>query len=179
MSVLSPGNESAALDLENLDLKTNYSLGNAANHAITMTDLAFEELARTNPTVSFVHAYPGGVKTGWAKEVAFAIRAATSLTYILGSPWMTSIGESGERHLYAATSAKYPSRSGTEIAVDVGTETVMKGSAGEKGSGAYLIGSTNDFRANEKVLDGLRSKGAAGPKILDHTFNLFKTVRGS
>ena len=178
VSVLSPGNESAALDLSNLDLKTNFSLGSAANHAITMTDLAFEELAKTNPTVSFVHAFPGGVKTGWIKEASFAIRAASSLAYTLGSPWMIPIRESGERHLYAATSAQYPSNEGNEAAVDVGSEAVMKGSAGEMGSGAYLVGSANEFRANEGVLNGLRMKGA-GPMILEHTLSTFKNVRGS
>lgn len=178
VSVLSPGDESTALDLSNLDLKTDFSLKAAANHGITMTDFAFEELAKENPNISFVHAFPGGVKTGWSKEASFPVRAASNLAYMLGSPWMVPINESGERHLYAATSARYPPKNGNGAGVDAGSEAVMKGSAGDIGSGAYLIGSTNDFRANEKVLKMLRDKDA-GSKILAHTLETFKAVRGS
>ena len=178
VSVLAPGEESATLELNNLDLKTNYSLRKAANHAITMTDFAFEEMAKENPDISFIHSFPGGVKTGFAKEAGFVVSAAISLIFTLASPWMVPIRESGERHLYAATSARYPARSGLPTGVSIGSEGVMKGSTGEIGGGAYLIGSGNEFRANEKVLSELRSKGA-GPKILEHTLKTFKAVRGS
>ena len=143
-----------------------------------MTDFTFEEFAKINPSVSFVHTFPGGVKTGFAKETGFAIRAASNLALILGSPWMTPIGESGERHLYTATSARYPAKNGTEAGVNAIGEQVIKGSTGEAGSGAYLIGSGNEFRANEKVLEELRSKDA-GPKILEHTLKTFKDIKGS
>jgi len=178
ISVLSPGEESATFDLNNLGLSTNFSLRNAANHAITMTDFAFEELAKENPNVSFVHTFPGGVRTGFVKEAGFAVRAAANLVAVLGSRWMTPVGESGERHLYAATSARYPPKSGSEAGVDAGGEGVLKGSAGETGSGAYLVGSWNDFRANEKVLEELRKKGA-GSTIWAHTMETFRAVRGS
>ena len=178
VSVLGAGEESAALELNNLDLRTNFSLSKAAKHTITMTSFAFEEMAKEDPDISFIHSFPGGVKTGYFKEAGFVISAAFSLLFMLGSPWMVPIGESGERHLYAATSARYPARSGLPTAVSIGSECVMKGSAGEIGSGAYLIGSGNEFRANEKALSELRSKGA-GPKILEHTLKTFKAVRDS
>ena len=178
VSVLSPGDESASIDFNNLDLKINFSLKNATNHAIAMTDFAFEEYAKANPHISFIHTFPGGVKTGWNKEAGLAMKAAFDLVFILGHPWMTPIDESGERHLYVATSAKYPPKSGSQSGVDTADESVMKGSDGESGSGAYLIGSTNEFRANEKVLAVLREKGA-GTKIMAHTMGMFKAVRGS
>ena len=178
VSVLGAGGESAALDFNNLDLRTNFSLSKAASNAITMTDFAFEEMAKENPDISFIHSFPGGVKTGFAKETGFVIKAALSLILTLSSPLLVPIRESGERHLYGATSARYPARSGLPTAVSIGSEGVMKGSAGEIGSGAYLIGSGNEFRANEKALSELRSKGA-GPKILEHTLKTFKAVLGS
>lgn len=177
VSVLAPGEE-ALLDFDNLDLKRDFSLRKAAAHAITMTDFTFEEMAKKSPSVSFVHAYPGAVKTGFAKEAGFAVRAASQVALALLSPWTVGIEESGERHLFAATSAAYPPRAGQRCGVEVREGEVKKGSAGQVGSGAYLIGSDGDVRANEKVLKELRSKDA-GAKIWEHTMEMFERVRGS
>lgn len=181
VSVLAPGRESAAFDLKNPDLKTNFSLGNAANHAIIMTDFAFEEMAKTNATVSFVHAFPGLVNTGYTKEAGIVARTLWRLLMVLLSYWVVPLEESGARHLYAATSKRYPAQYGKEAGASVDHDTteavVMKGSDGEVSSGAYLIGVDGEFRANEKVLYDLRRKGA-GPLIWDHTVQMFESVRG-
>ena len=176
VSVLAPGQEST-IDFDDLDLKHNFSLRKAAAHAVTMTDFAFEEFATKNPTVSFVHSYPGGVKTGFFKESAFVIQAMMRLAFTLMSPWTIPIQESGERHLYAATSAAYPPKAG-EGGVEVGDGEVKKGSAGEIGTGAYFIGSDGEMRASAKVLKELRSKDA-GAKVWAHTMKLFENIRGS
>ena len=177
VSVLAPGTESA-IDFDDLDLKHNFSLRKAAAHAVTMTDFAFEEFATKHPTVSFVHSYPGGVKTGFFKESGVAIRAMVRLAFTLMSPWTIPIQESGERHLYAATSAAYPPKAGEEGGVEVGDGEVKKGSAGEIGTGAYFIGSDGERRANEKLLKELRGKDA-GAKVWAHTMKLFENIRGS
>ena len=176
VSVLAPGGE-GAVDFNDLDLKHNFSLGKAATHAVTMTDFAFEELARKNPTISFVHSFPGGVKTGFFKESGFFMIAMMKLTFALISPWTIPIEESGERHLYAATSAVYPPKAGEKGGMEVGDGKVKKGSAGEIGSGAYFIGSDGELRANEKVLMQLRGQDA-GTKIWTHTTKLFEDIRG-
>ena len=176
VSVLAPGEESlTSFHLDDLDLKNNFSLRTAACHAITMTDFAFEEMAKQHPTISFVHAYPGIVKTGFIKEAGFAMKAALNATYMLLAPWKVNIQESGERHLYAATSAAYPAKCGNEGGVELGTEKIKKGSNGELGGGAYLIGSDGELRANEKALSELRSK-SAGQRIWQHTMHTFDTV---
>lgn len=177
VSVLSPGEESSSIHLDDLDLKTHFSLKNAMSHAITMTDFAFEELAKQHPTVSFVHAFPGGVKTGFAKESGPLVKMGVSLILTVAAPWLVGIDESGERHLYASTSARYRSKNGQEGGVDIGSESPCKGSAGEYGSGAYLIGWRGEFRANESSLKQLRDKGA-GPKIWEHTVHMFSSIRG-
>ena len=143
-----------------------------------MTDFAFEQLAEKNPAVSFVHAFPGGVKTGFFKEAGFAMKAVMNLLLVVISPWMVGIDESGERHLYAATSAAYPPKAGEKGGVEVEDGQVKKGSAGEVGSGAYLIGSDGELRANEKVLKNLRGKDA-GAKVWAHTMEMFESVRGA
>ena len=176
VSVLGAGEESrTSFHLDDLGLKENFSLRNAACHAITMTDFSFEELAKKNPTISFVHAFPGTVKTGFAKETGFVIKAATNLAFKLLSPWTVDIQESGERHLYAASSAAYPPKSGVDGCVELGDQSAIKGSTGEAGSGAYLIGSDGEFRANVKVLEELRKQGA-GQKIWDHTVETCEAV---
>ena len=177
VSVLSPGEE-GVVDFNDLDLKRNFSLRRAMAHAITMTSLAFEEMAKRDPTVSFVHAFPGGVKTGFLRDGGFAIRAAAQVAATVFARWMIGIEESGERHLYAATSAAYPPESGEKRGVEIGNGKVLAGSAGETGSGAYLIGADGEFRANEKVLKEMRAKDA-GAKIWAHTMKMFEDVRSS
>lgn len=145
VSVLAPGDESVP-DFDNLDLQREFSLRKAAAHAVTMTALTFEEMAKKNPSVSFVHAFPGVVKTGFAKETSFAIRAASQLALSVFSRWTIGIEESGERHLFAATSAAYPPSDGQKCGVEVGDGGVKKGSAGAIGSGAYLIGTDGEVR---------------------------------
>ena len=65
VSVLALGDEDKPLDFDNLDLKRDLSLRNAKAHAITMTDFAFEELAQRFRDISFIHAFPDFVKSGF------------------------------------------------------------------------------------------------------------------
>ena len=181
--MLTPGDE-MVLDFDNLDLQQNFSLRKAAAHAITMTDFIFEEMAKKNPSVSFVHAYPGVVKTGFAKEASFAVRTASQLVLTVFSRWTVGIEESGERHLFAATSAAYPPSAGQKCGVEIGDGGVKNGSAGAVGSGAYLIGSDGEVRyvnfrvnnsclvANLDYIPCFTAKGSFRPK----TMSYFSTV---
>ena len=177
VSVLAPGGERASFNLDDLDLKKNFSLPNAANHCITMTDFTFEEFAKQNPTVSFVHTFPGYVKTKFFKESSTLVRSGLWIVSQILRPMFTSIEESGERHLYVATSRAYPAKGGSENGLELGVEKVKKGSNGAVGSGAYLIGADCEVRANEKVLADLRQKDA-GQKIWEHLMSTFTSVRG-
>ncbi|KAK9259812.1 hypothetical protein V1519DRAFT_450676 [Lipomyces tetrasporus] len=53
-----------AVNLDDLELRNRYSFINAVNSATTQTTLAFEELAKVYPMVSFCHVHPGFVTTG-------------------------------------------------------------------------------------------------------------------
>lgn len=59
---------------DDFELRQNYSLKNAADAAGFYTDCAFDSLARENPTVTFIHAAPGFVKTSWGTEMPVALR---------------------------------------------------------------------------------------------------------
>ena len=176
VSVLDPGSTSSSFDLSNMDLTHNYSLANAACHATAMTTFFFEELAKQTPTVSFVHASPGIVKTGFVKEQNLLVRVSVQLLYQLTRPWSVDIDESGERHLWAATSGVFPARCGHEAGVDgveVSNQDIRKGNDGVGGSGAYLIGGDGEWKGNEKALAYLRGQGA-GEKVMMHMESIFR-----
>jgi NAD(P)-dependent dehydrogenase (short-subunit alcohol dehydrogenase family) len=67
------------LNWEDLDLKTHFSLGNAANHCMVMNDVmvqyhaAQQQREGTNRR-HFVHAWPGGVRTNLLNELPWYLR---------------------------------------------------------------------------------------------------------
>jgi len=74
------------------DLKTTYSLVNAANAAGFYNDLGVESLALEHPTVSFIHAAPGTVNTNWGTELPLLFRGLVRLI----QPLFRSIDDCGE-----------------------------------------------------------------------------------
>lgn len=181
VSVLGAGTESSSFNLSDLDLKQNFSLKNAANHAIVMTDFAFEEASKLHPTTSFIHSNPGMVKTGFMRETGALTRLAGNVAMTLLTPFGVEINESGERHLFAATSAIYrprePKNAAGGIEKPESRSGLQQGMDGTLGSGAYPIGWNGEFKANEKVLNALREQGA-GKTIWQHTMEVFRSVRG-
>lgn len=161
----------ASLILDDLSLKNNYSLRNCASHAITMTSLSMEELASSYPSTSFVHTYPGIVKTGLMRESGFLMKTAANALMCVFSPLTVPLEESGKRHLYAGTSPTFaPKGSG------LGGDAAV-GSDGVQGSGAYLVGVDSATVANQKVLQGYREDGTRG-LIWKHTLDVFKGICG-
>ncbi|EEP76342.1 predicted protein [Uncinocarpus reesii 1704] len=100
---------SGKLDFSDLSLKHTFSLNKCGAHASLMGDYFLEGLAKRNPHTSFVHAYPSGVATNLFRELPAGRVLAAVLTPLL-KPFMVPIEESGERHLFAATSEKFPSK---------------------------------------------------------------------
>src|SRR5262249_39707343 len=89
--------------------------------------------------------------------------------------------ESGERHLFLATSARYPagtnnSASGVPLADGV---QVARGTNGEVGSGVYTIDQRCESAGPkvEKLLSGLRREGV-GEKLWKDTEEQFKRITG-
>jgi hypothetical protein len=170
VSVLEAGGE-APLILDDLSLQKNYSLRNCAKHAITMTSLSMEQLASMYPATSFVHAYPGAVKTGLMREFGAITRTAMSALLVLARPWMVPLDESGERHLYAATSPRFPPKASKDV------EGAAPGSDGIKGSGAYLLHWDGSDNGNKKPLQDLR-KNDTGKLVWQHTMGVFESICG-
>ncbi|KAJ9267124.1 hypothetical protein DTO212C5_6042 [Paecilomyces variotii] len=155
-------------------------------HIATMVTLSLEALARKAPEVSFIHANPGTVKTKM-RDMPLVMRAASSL---IGSFSSIPLEESGERHLFLATSAMYrPSIQNHEkggindaacgVPLAIGLTPAI-GSNGQTSSGVYSVdwdGETYELHL-ETYLHKLRESGDL-EEINKHTENEFKRITGS
>lgn len=135
-----------------------------------MNNFFLEGMAQRHPHTSFVHAYPSGVATGVLRELPLG-RVLQAVVNRILSPFLVPIQESGERHLFAATSGRFPPE-----AEGVGREgNVATGSDGTKGSGCYWVSWDGEvFPANGKIIEK-RGEGAVD-KVVQHTEDVFKRV---
>ncbi|KAJ5662526.1 uncharacterized protein N7477_010142 [Penicillium maclennaniae] len=170
VSVLEAGGE-GPLNLDDLSLKSTYSLRNAAKHAITMTSLSMQELAASHPEVSFVHAYPRVVKTGLMRGFGTVTRVAMNAMLVLAKPWLVPLSESGDRHLYAALAR------GSHRGASTGGGDVVPGADGVKGIGAYLLRWDGSAARNQKLLQEYRQNDT-GKLVWEHTVGVFESICG-
>lgn len=180
LSILEAGGESPALNLSDLSLAHSFTLRNCAKHAITMTSLSTEHLAATHRGTSFVHMFPGVVQTGLLRDFGpWARLAVSALASTLARPWVVPLAECGERHLFVATSPRYPSCSSGAGSAGMGGEMgdAVVGSNGVAGSGAYLVNWDGRPRGNEKVMREFREKGTPGV-VWQHTVEVFDKILG-
>ncbi|KAK8022575.1 hypothetical protein PG993_013342 [Apiospora rasikravindrae] len=153
-------------------------------HAASMTTLSLLAVAKKEaPDVSFLHVYPGFVKTGMSRELTGLVPA---LARVLLAPAMAllqiPLDETGERQLYFATSARFPpgrseDADGIMLGQGVGTAT---GADGALGGGVYSIdyegeGTGGNVRG---VLDALVKDGTAD-RLSEHTGEDFRRITGS
>ena len=170
-TVLAAGSEDD-VRLDDLDLKHDFTLHACLAHCVMLTDFMIEELAKRNPGISFMHSYPGTVKTGIAKELTGPVRLAVKVLYAVMSPWIIQIQDSGERHTFQLTSSIYAARNGS-----VGLEApegldIITGSDGVQGSGSYLLDWDGRATGDSKILRKYRDLGM-GQVTWDHTMHVF------
>lgn len=133
----------------------NVPMLSARGHGASLVTATLEAVAKQAPTVTFVHNFPGAVKSGLARRgqgaAVFAINAVCNVLapFVFMSPI-----ECGERHVFLATSARYPASiadasSGIPLADAL---VVAKGINGVEGSGIYSIESDGE---------------SAGPKVIE------------
>jgi NAD(P)-dependent dehydrogenase (short-subunit alcohol dehydrogenase family) len=180
-SVLAAGSE-GDVRIDDLDLRHNFTLHAALAHCTVFTDFMMEEFAKRYPGTTFMHSYPGTVKTGIANQLNGPIRLAVKVMYAVMTPWILNVQESGERHFFQLTSKCYPSKKwqgtscrGDSDAPGIPVEArldVMEGSDDVKGSGAYLLDWDSKPAGDQRVLGKYRAMDL-GPKIWDHTMKMF------
>jgi predicted deacylase len=126
-------------------------------------------VAKTAPEVSFVHDYPGTVRTPLLNYMPEEM--LKTLVFV-------PVDESGERHLYLATSARFPALKGGNDGVQLGDgDEIALGTTGEVGSGMYSVGSDCESASPEVrgLLAGLREKGMV-EEVWRHTEAEFKRI---
>ena len=151
-------------------------------HVSTLITLGLEYVAKTAPEVSFVHDHPGTVNTPLLRRmdgpVGVLMRA---YVYLVGYWKCVPIEECGERHLFLATSKRYPPAAGLEdgasgVPMGDGVE-LARGTTGEVGSGVYSVewDGASASAAVEKLLAGYRNEGMV-EKIWRHAESIFDQV---
>lgn len=144
-------------------------------------------MARQVPNVSFVHDFPGPVKSEIADDMKGVLAAVIRGLFSAFGRWIYIPNEEcGERHLFLATSARYASRStgekgkgsgdGVQLEDGVG---VARGTDGNLGSGVYSVGSDGESATPkvEKLLAALRKDGMV-EKVWEHSLGEFKRITG-
>ncbi|KAG8157775.1 hypothetical protein KVR01_012437 [Diaporthe batatas] len=159
----------------------------ARGHGATMMTLGLAALAREAPTVSFVHAFPGTVKTNIIRSDDGAILrivdfVSKTLFFMTG---YTPIVEVGERHTFYCTSARFPPKKGAEDLGSAGVGlpagvNVANGVDGSGASGVYSVdtyGESADAKI-EELLAEYTSDGTAD-KLWRYTESEWKRVTGA
>ncbi|PLB49112.1 putative short-chain dehydrogenases/reductase [Aspergillus steynii IBT 23096] len=171
ISVLGGGQE-GSISEDNLDLQKKWTFMASLTYASTMNSLATEYLAAQNPSVSFIHMFPGVVRTPLMSNTFGNL--AGSVMGFLSTPISMTPQESGQRNLYMATSAAYPAaKAGTATGVPlVGGAEISNASTGSVGGGSYILNYDGSDATNRKLMDGYREKQFPR-KIWEHTLATF------
>lgn len=151
-------------------------------HLCTLTTLGLETVAKTAPEVSFVHDYPGTVKTSLLDHGSgFMLLLVKCYIGLLGHWVCLPIEECGERQLFLATSERFPPLEDTgEVLNLVDSASVVVGSIGEAGSGVYSVGWDCESASLSvlKLLANLRAQGMV-ELVRKHTQEEFQQITGS
>ena len=172
------------LNEDDLELNKHFSMYTAVMQTATMNTLALAEVASLHPNISCIHAWPGVVLTGAFERLTESWFAPLRVLFLwlvvplvsLVSPDHVDLRESGERHVFAATSARYPPAGvkdspGAGVALPGGVE-VARGWDTNEGSGCYLLSWNGETTGDAKLLEAYRKRDM-GKKIWEHTQEVF------
>ncbi|THX14538.1 hypothetical protein D6D13_03012 [Aureobasidium pullulans] len=143
------------------------------DHAASITTLSLESHHKDNPKVSFVHNFPGVIKSGITRGTSgVVLTALKAVVRIFGSLFYMPAEETGDRHVFLSTSARYSAGEKDEAAgvpLSVAPDlSFARGTDGKLASGVYSINASGES-AGEKVeeaLASLRSRGMT-EKVMD------------
>ncbi|KAF9531938.1 hypothetical protein CPB83DRAFT_904069 [Crepidotus variabilis] len=159
----------------------NLPLRALRGHLTSMSILALETLAKSAPDVSFIEQSPGIVTTNLGKDATGLLFTIVQIVLIILGPLISiSEEESGARHLFIATSARYSPAAGEDANSGVPLTdgaAIARGTTGVSGSGVYAIdwdGESASAKA-EAILANFRQQGIA-KVVWDHTEGEFKRI---
>ncbi|KAJ2897741.1 uncharacterized protein MKZ38_004417 [Zalerion maritima] len=164
-------------------LRNSRSMLSQRGHVASIVTLTMYRLARENPTVAFVHDFPGSVRSNLAREQGALVRSLAAAWYsTLGKVIGTSEEECGERHVFYATSSRFAPRNAdggnSGVGRTEGMEVAM-GVDGEKGSGAYVVDSYSECarEASRNLVMGYVEDGTSD-KLWQHAIGELLRVTG-
>ncbi|KAI8944846.1 putative short-chain dehydrogenases/reductase [Xylaria longipes] len=173
-----------AIDLSNIP-GTGLPLHQWRDQLASIATLMIEEAQRRAPDVAFVHTVPGVVESGIMRDVQPTLRLSIiiGISKLLAPLINTPPAESGERHVFAATSAAFAPGRGTGhagVPLDGTALETSRGTDGRTGSGVYSVSPKVD-PASPKVEDVLRRfrEDGTAAKVYDSVSADFKRITGS
>ena len=189
VTILAGGKE-AELDFNDLECRNNFNGFKAAANGATQTSLIFEELAKTNPNITFIHKYPGFVATGVIDKMMgtakglYAIPAQIARWVLVPiiQLFAASPDVAGERGLFVATSARYPpaqpKTSDSGVALPNGVEVAKSSIITEgKGNGVYLLDESDESAPDGPIMIGYRQEDR-GKLVIESTLSVWDRALG-
>lgn len=155
----------------------------ARGHLASMLTLSMESLAKRAPDVSFIHNFPGPVKSNIARDKNVINFVMRNLFAVIGPFVNMPEEECGERHLFLATSARYPARDNDNAATSTSLDNgvvVAQGTDGKESSGVYTPDAQGESAGPKVValLAKLRDEGVV-EKLWEHTETEFTRICGT
>lgn len=151
-------------------------------HIASMITMAHNSMARQAPDITFIHNYPGAVKTNFGKDLGTWTIPARTVFELISPIFMKYISSSecGMRQVYSATSARFPPAKGDAGGVPlIEGISVARGSDGQPGSGSYTInfdGENVSLRVDEHLA---KSKAdGAEERLWAHIIGEIKQITG-
>ncbi|KAG9848079.1 hypothetical protein KCU98_g5641, partial [Aureobasidium melanogenum] len=141
------------------------------DHAASITTLSLESHHKDNPNVSFIHNFPGVVKSGITRGTSGPVLTVVkAVVRVFGSLFYMPPEEAGDRHVFLSTSARYSAgledpAAGVPLLDDL---SVARGTDGTVSSGVYSINASGESAGPkvEEALVSLRSRGMM-EKVMD------------
>lgn len=136
----------------------------ARGHIGSIQTLGLEHVAKIAPEVSFIHDFPGFVRSGIGRGPGLKMFTLRLMFVFMAPIVAINTKESGERHVFGLTSEMYPPSSegkGQQGRKEVGKLYAI-GSDGRRGSGVYTVDQHGEGGSDEVVrfLAGLRKEDA-------------------
>ncbi|KAI8849496.1 hypothetical protein BC829DRAFT_391401 [Chytridium lagenaria] len=97
LNVLSSCHGKMPPDVNDLDLKTTFSIKNCHDATTFYSDLAAESFSLLHPTVTFIHAHPGVVNTNLFRSLPLPLRLPLKL---LGPLFLSTPQDAGDAMTY-------------------------------------------------------------------------------
>lgn len=177
------GTYEGSIDLDDPQGFKNPDAISLRGHAASAVTLSLDRLARSAPEVTFIHQHPGIVKSGIGREAnTFRMKLGMAVVGVIGRFFYIPNEESGARHLFSATSARYPPCASQHGALGIALAdgmAVARGIDGKTSSGVYSIEWDGESGGDkvEQLLSNLKAEGIA-EKFWAHTQEQFKRVTG-